>query len=128
MASLRELEKRDVNARIAAARRRAQSQALERTLVHKGTLITSAALYGTLNRMNVPIAVAGFPWKLGVGALALLGEGLSRGNMQAVMSGVADATMAIYVERSITTDTLIAGEHDDYDDDDDDDDDEGGEV
>lgn len=97
---------------VAAARRRAEKGTLERTLVHKGVLITSAALYGTLNRMNVPIAIAGFPWKIGIGALALLGEGLTGGNLQAVFSGISDSTMAIYIERSITTDTLIAGEDD----------------
>jgi len=85
------------------------------------------------------VSMGGFPWKLGVEALALLGEGMSKGALQAIMAGIADGTLAIYVERSISTDTIIAGDEDiKYgksvrrpirgDDDDDDDDDDGGEV
>lgn len=104
--------KAEARSKITAANQRAKSKGLERTLVRKGSLLVSSAVYGTLNRMEVPIAIAGFPWKLGVGALALLGEGMSKGNLQAVLGGVADSTMAIYVERSISTNNLVAGEGD----------------
>lgn len=133
MATAIEQIKAESRAKISAANQRAKSKTLERTLVRKGSLLVSAAMYGTMNRMDVPISIAGFPWKLGVGALALLGEGMSKGNLQAVLGGVADSTMAIYVERSISTNNLVAGDvgwHDDgsADDDDDDDDQDGGEI
>lgn len=99
----------EARTRIASAQRRARTSSLENALVRKAAGVTAAALYGTFNRMAVPVALGGFPWKLGVIALAQLGEGLTRGSMQAALAGIADATTAIYVERSITTDTLVAG-------------------
>jgi len=102
-------------------KRTTERRGLERALVRKASVLTSAATLGTLRRMGVPVAIAGFPWKLGVSTLALLGEGMSKGNVQAVMGGIADASMAIYVERSIGNKVLVAGEGD-YDEDD------GGEV
>lgn len=95
--------------RIASARRTQRTRSLEGALVRKATGVTAAALYGTLNRMQVPVTLGGFPWKLGIIALAQLGEGLSRGMAQAALAGIADATTAIYVERSISTDTMISG-------------------
>ncbi len=109
--------------KLAAARRRYQTKSLENTLIRKAAIVSTAALYGALNRMNVPVAIGGFPWKLGVVTLATLGEGLTKGAVQAASGGIADSTMAIYIERSISTDTLIAGDDDPYDEDDDDDDD-----
>ena len=114
-----ELMKKEASQKIANANRRAREKGLENTLVHKGALLTTAALYGSLNRMDVPIEIGGFPWKLGVTGLALLAEGMTKGTTQAVAGGVADATLAIYIERSISTNTLVAGD-DDWDDDDDD--------
>lgn len=105
--------------RLANARRRMEQRNMEQTLVRKGTLLASAAGYGTLNRLGVPVSIGGFPWKIGVATLALLGEGLTKGNTQAVMAGLADSTLAIYVERSISTNTLIAGGEGDYEDEDD---------
>ena len=109
-----ELAKKDASNRIAAMTRRMKSNALERVLVHKGALAVSAALYGTLNRLGVRVDIGGFPWKIGVGGLALLGEGMTSGNWQAVLSGIADSTFAIYIERSISTNTLIAGDGTEY--------------
>ena len=133
MATAIEQVKIEARAKMTAANARIKTKTLERTLVRKGSLLVSSAVYGTLNRMDIPISIAGFPWKLGVGALALLGEGMSKGNLQAVLGGVADSTMAIYVERSISTNNLVAGDdvgwHDDGSaDDDDDDGSDGGEI
>ena len=123
-----ELAKKEASSKIQAANRRAKSQRLEATLVRKGVGLSTAALYGTLNRMGVPIAIGGFPWKLGVGALATLAEGLTKGTTNSVMSGIADATMAIYIERSISKNTLIAGEGGEGSCGGSDDDDDGGEL
>jgi hypothetical protein len=131
MPSAIEQIKAESRAKITAANQRQKSKTLERTLVRKGSLLVSSAIYGTMNRMDVPVALAGFPWKLGVGAIALLGEGMSKGNLQAVLGGVADSTMAIYVERSISTNNLVAGDvgwEDDGSADPDDDDPDGGEI
>lgn len=98
--------------RIAAAHRRMRTKTLESALVRKGTGAVTAATLGTMNRLGVPVTIGGFPWKIALIAIAQLGEGLSRGAIQAAMAGVADATSAIYIERSISTKTLIAGEGD----------------
>ena len=98
--------------RIAAARRRTQTENLQRTLVRKAGVIGTAATFGGLNRAGVPVTIGGFPWKLAVSTVANLGEAMTGGNVQAVFAGVADATTAIYIERSISTDTVIAGEGD----------------
>ncbi len=130
MATAIEQVKQEARAKMTAANARIKTKTLERTLVRKGSLLVSSAVYGTLNRMDIPISIAGFPWKLGVGALALLGEGMSKGNLQAVLGGVADSTMAIYVERSISTNNLVAGDDVGWEDDGsaDPDDDDGGEI
>jgi hypothetical protein len=102
--------KAEARGRMSAMSRRYRTKGLEAALVRKASLISSAGIYGTLNRLAVPVELAGFPWKIGVAALALLGEGMSRGALQSIMAGVADATLAIYVERSISTNTLVAGD------------------
>jgi len=108
-----EVAKKETARRIAGARERLRRTTLEHTIVRKGTGVTTAAIYGSMNRMGVPVEIAGFPWKVAVATLAQLGEGLSSGYTQAVFAGVADSTTAIYIERALSTDTLIAGEDDD---------------
>ena len=110
MATAQEIVVAEYRNRMAAAKRTQKTRSMEHVMVRKSSGILSAALYGTLNRMAVPHTIGGFPWKLGVIAVAQLGEGLSKGNMQAAMAGLADATTAIYIERSITTATIVAGE------------------
>ena len=109
MPSAIEVAKKEASARVANLTRRYKQKNLEHALVRKASLLTTAAVFGTLDRMKVPVAIAGFPWKLGVASLALLGEGLTKGNVQAIMAGLADSTLAIYVSKSISTNTLIAG-------------------
>ena len=104
------LVREEARQRVAAVHRRTKSKSLEHTLVRKAGVLTTAAVFGTLNRYKISPAIGGFPWKLGVLTLAQIGEGLSKGNVQAIMGGIADATMAVYVERSIATDTLISGD------------------
>lgn len=124
MASKSELEllKKDASNRVAAATRRYKTQTLQAMFVRKGSGISTSALYGALNRMGIPVTIGGFPWKIGVATIALLTEGLTKGAPQAIAAGVGDATTYIYIERAISTDTIIAG-HDD-----DDDDEGGGEI
>jgi hypothetical protein len=103
------LARQEASTRIAAVHRRVKTQGLERALVRKAGVLTTAAIYGTLHRYNVTDAIGGFPWRLGVLTLAQLAEGMTKGNMQAIAAGIADASLAVYVERSIATDSLIAG-------------------
>lgn len=103
------LVKQEAAARIAAARRRVHTQSLQHTIVRKAGVLTTAAVYGTLHRFKISDSIGGFPWRLGVLTLAQIGEGVSRGAVQAIMAGIADASLAVYVERSIATDTLVAG-------------------
>lgn len=104
-----ELIKRDASNRIAAASRRNKTQGLERMLVRKASLVGAAGLYGALNRYNVPVDIGGFPYKLAVSTIANLTEAMTGGNLQAVAAGIADATTAIYIERAVTTGSVIAG-------------------
>ena len=113
-----ELMKIEQASKMAAVRRRFKTQGLQNTLVRKGAVFGTAALYGTLNRFDVPVTIGGFPWKLAVNALALTGEGMTKGGWQAMFAGVSDSTTAIYVERSISENTLIVGEDRNYDADD----------
>lgn len=112
----KELAELKQNNRVAATRRRYASAALEGALVRKGAGAVTAATIGAMSRAGVPKTVAGFPWKVGVIAVAQLAEGLSKGNVQAAAAGVADATTAIYIMRSIVTGSIVAGEIDDDDD------------
>ena len=104
-----ELAKREHSSRLAAANRRNKMSNFDNTLVRKGAVVGTAAIYGTLNRMDVPVAIGGFPWKLAVNALALLVEGTTSGRLQAAAGGVSDATTAIFTERAISENTLIVG-------------------
>lgn len=107
-----DLVKQEARNRIAAAGRRVRVQSLEHALMRKASGLATAATFGALARYKVSPEVAGFPWKVAVITIAQLGEGLSRGAVQAGLGGIADAATAIYVERSIATDTLISGAHD----------------
>lgn len=104
-----ELVKKEASMRTAAASRRHKTQSLLGMMVRKSSIMGTASVYGAMNRMGVPVEVAGFPWKLAVGTIANLGEALSGGKTQAVCAGIADATTAIFIERAITTGTVIAG-------------------
>lgn len=105
-----ELAKREHSSRLAAANRRNKMNNFENTLVRKGAVIGTAAVFGTMNRMDVPVTLAGIPWKLFVNAGALLVEGLTSGKLQAAAGGISDATTAIFTERAISENTLIVGQ------------------
>ena len=99
----------EASQRISNARKAARTKGYEHAIVAQASGITTAALFGTLNRYNIPPTIGGFPWKLGLSALAMLGQAMTKGNIQAALQGVSIATTAVYVERSISTDTLVAG-------------------
>lgn len=105
-----ELAKRDHAARMAATNRRNKMRNFENTLVRKGAVIGTAAVFGTLNRMDVPVTIGGIPWKLFVNAGALIVEGTTSGKLQAAAGGISDATTAIFTERAISENTLIVGQ------------------
>lgn len=112
MATKIEEVKKEGSRRAAAMRERWSREELQKSLIRKGTVFGTAAVLGTMNRLNVPIAIAGFPWKVAVAGVAMIVEATTKGPVQAVAGGIGDATMAVYIERSISTGSLIAG--DDY--------------
>jgi hypothetical protein len=113
-----DLIKKDATARVAAANRRNKNNNMTAMFIRKGSLVSTSALYGTLNRFGVPITLGGFPWKIGIATISLLVEGLTKGAVQSIAAGVNDSTTAIYIERAISTGSVIAG----------DDDEDGGEI
>ena len=112
MAKVSELElvKREHSQRMAAANRRFKMANFQNTLVRKGAIVGTAAVYGTLNRLDVPVAIGNFPWKLAVSGVSLVVEGMSSGFLQATAAGISDATTAIFTERAISENTLIVGQ------------------
>lgn len=116
------VEKQKHRQSLANAKRRAEKRSMTDALVRKGAILSTAGVIGAMNRFDVPVEIGGFPWKVGVAGLAWIGEALTGGVAQSVFGGIGDGTLAIYVERAISTKTLIAGE------DEDDDEDEGGEL
>ncbi len=105
-----ELLKREHAEKIRAANRRAKEQHFSNTLVRKGAGMAAATAIGTLNRFDVPVTVGSwFPWKLAVSAVALTVEALTKGKVQAAAAGVTETVNAIYLERSISENTLIVG-------------------
>lgn len=104
-----ELLKKEHAAARAAATRREKMRGYEQMFVRKGAGVLTAATFGTLNRLDVSVSVGWFPWKLAVSALALAVEGTTSGKVQAAAAGVGEATNAIYIERSISENTLIVG-------------------
>jgi len=102
--------KKEQRQKMARFRDKLSVEQLENTLVRKTAVVATAGTYGTLNRLFVPNDVGGFPWKLAVLLMSQLGEGLSRGKLQAALGGIADSTMAVYIERSIANNTLISGQ------------------
>jgi hypothetical protein len=99
----------EASQRLASARRSQKAKAMEHGIVRHATGLTTGAILGTMRRMHVPATIGGFPWKLGLAGAAVLGEAFTKGAMQAALSGVGIATMAIYSEASIATDSLVAG-------------------
>lgn len=108
-AALEALKKENSNSR-AAQSRREKMRGYEAMFVRKGAGILTAATFGTLNRLDVSVSVGWFPWKLAVSALALAVEGTTGGKVQAAAAGIGEATNAIYIERSISENTLIVGQ------------------
>ena len=102
--------------RAALARQREKTKRLEHTLVRKATVLTVAATLGTMNRFGVRKAWGPVPWKPLLALAATVTEAMTKGNLQAAAGGVADTTMAIYVNDAITTNTYIAGDEPDDDD------------
>ena len=102
--------RRDNAAKLSAATRRYKTQKLEAMFYRKGAGLLTAATFGTLNRLDVSVSVGWFPWKLAVSGLALAVEASTGGKLQAAAAGVNEATTAIYVERSISENTLIVGQ------------------
>lgn len=101
--------KKDALTRMARLRTNQRRQSLEHALVRHGSGLVTAAALGACRRYGVPPSVAGFPWKVGISALATLGEAMTSGATQAALAGVGAATTAIYVESAIATDSMVAG-------------------
>lgn len=93
-----------------AARYRQHRKSFERSLIRKSSVVLTAGAYGAMARMAIKDDLHGFPWKAGVWLGATVVESLARNpTVQAFASGVSDATLAVYVEKSIANKTLIAG-------------------
>lgn len=100
-------------ARNVQQKHKAHVRQFETTILRKAGVSLTAAAYGAMNRYAVPNNINGFPWKLGVWLGATLIEALSDSKIVTAFSaGVSDATMAVYMERSISNKTLVAGEID----------------
>lgn len=98
-------------ARNLQSRHKASVKTFETTILRKAGVSMTAAAYGAMNRYAVPNNISGFPWKLGVWLGATLVEALADSRvLTAFSAGVSDATMAVYMERAISTKTLVAGE------------------
>lgn len=92
-------------------RYRQKVKGFENALVRKASVSLTAATYGTLQRYAVKNDVGGFPWKLGVWLGATLVEALSGSQVLTSFSaGVSDATLAIYMDRTISQKTFIGAE------------------
>ena len=104
--------KAETASRMASMNRNVKRRALEATMVRHAAVVGTAASLAAMNRMSVPVAIGGVPTKLALALVALVGEGVTRGRTQAALGGVANACMAVYIERSITTKSVVAGEGD----------------
>ena len=112
MANISQREAQDIVLRSQRrdARLRQEKRNFERALVRKTGVTLTAGVYGTMSRLGVPNDIMGFPWKLGAFVGATLVEALADGHVQAFAAGMSDATLAIYMDRSIVNKTLISGE------------------
>lgn len=108
-AAAKELAKIKHQRALSNARNRAQRDSMTSTFVRKGALLTAAGVYGALNRFEVGPSIGGFPYKVGVIGICWIGEALTSGVAQAIFGGIGDGSMAIYTERAISNNTLVAG-------------------
>ena len=115
-----ELAKTQATQKVAAAKQLAVKKGWESLLWRKAAVLTTATTLGVMTRKQIPVTVAGFPWKVVVATAAQVVEGIAKGPVQAVAGGMADAVTAIYTHDAIAGGTLIAGDGSDDDDDDDD--------
>jgi hypothetical protein len=93
------------------ARHRLKVKHFERSLVRKSAVSLAAASFGAMQRMGVKDDIKGVPWKplVWLGA-TLLEATMSNPTLQAFSAGVSDATMAIYIDRSIANKSFVAGD------------------
>lgn len=104
------LARREHADRLSAMRRNVKTQALKQGAIRHGTGLMTGAAYGVLAMKGVRNDIGGFPWKLGVYGVALIGEAALKGSASAACSGVGIATNAVYTYNAIRSKTLIAGE------------------
>lgn len=92
-------------------RHRQHVKQFERALIRKASVSLAAGTYGAMSRFGIKNDLHGFPWKMGVWLGATVVEALARNPVvQSFAAGVSDATMAIYIDQSIATKSLVAGE------------------
>lgn len=113
MANLTKAEQSAASEARSSLRRKLAGDALVNGAVRKGMVALTSGVYGALHRYGVRDDIAGFPWRLGVWTLATITEALSRGAVQSTAAGISDASMAVYLERAIATDSLVAGDNND---------------
>lgn len=100
------------NAQKSLKRQRERMRAVERAALRKAGGVLAASAWGLLNRLGVPTSIGPVPVKLPVWGLAQVIEVAAGGGVGSFFGGVADSTLAVYTERAISTDSLIAGEGD----------------
>lgn len=93
-------------------RHRTEISELKSGLVRKSVIAMTAAGYGLAAKMGVPMAVKGFPVKLGVVAVTTLVEVFSKGMVQRTAGAVSDISLGLYTEAAIRSGSLVAGEGD----------------
>lgn len=94
----------------AGARHRSAMQRVEAAVVRKSTIVLASAGFGAMTRYKTPVAIKGFPWKLGAWALLTVAEAMTKGMTQQVAGALGDATLANYTHDAVAAGSLIAGD------------------
>lgn len=99
----------EVLKRLASARRRAEESRTTATMVRGGAALVAGGAMGFAEKKGMPMVIGPVPTRAAIGALALLGEGMTKGMLSAALGGLANASLAVYGYEGAQKGTFIAG-------------------
>jgi len=98
-------------AKATIANQRKRGDELEATVVRKAVITVTAATTAFAENKGMQAAYFGVPTKVGIAALASLGEALSRDKTtRRFLGAIADSELAAYSYAAVRAGTFIAGD------------------
>jgi hypothetical protein len=90
-------------------RAREKTSKVEQGIIRKATISLTGAALGYGRQRNMPVAIAGVPIKLVIGAVGTVGELMTKGATQRFFGAAGDAALAVYAHEAMQEGSFVAG-------------------